>query len=352
MMMKDVIKAIMAAGEVPLLIGEAGIGKTTIIHDIANETGRRVIEIPLQVMDAEDFIGMVKQTPDGKFDFLLPNWFPTDPKEKVIIFLDEINRSTRRVRGALLKIVLERQLNGHSLPKDTWLAAAMNPATDDYEVEETFDQAFLSRFIRIDMKADVDDWLQWARKANVNKNVINFIRENRQWLITKPSEDGNVATNPRTWVKVSNLLNALTQEQIQTHGFDVLKNQIGNECAVAFLNFLKNQTKDIKPDEFLNKPKEILADVQKLPDDKKNVLLTKVVDYVVEKMDKNIDYTQELINALNVLRDAFDREHFAGMFRYIYELTKSDDKGKVAALFEELTMTDIGQDMYEAWTKM
>ncbi len=350
--MKDIIKSIMASGEVPLLIGEAGIGKTTIIHDIANEAGRRVIEIPLQVMDAEDFIGMVHETPDGKFDFLLPKWFPTNAKEKVIIFLDEINRSTRRVRGALLKLVLEHQLNGHKLPKDTWIAAAMNPATDDYDVEELIDQAFLSRFIRIDIKADADDWLRWARKHGINKYVINFIRENRQWMIAKPSEDGNVATNPRTWEKVSTLLNAFTAEQIKAHGFDVFKNQLGNECTMSFLNFIKSETKNVKPDEFLHKPKEIFNTVKSLPDDKKNILLTKVVDYVVEKLDKDINYTSDLIDSLEILYDAFNRENFAGMFRYLHELSSNKDGIKAQELFEELTMTDIGQDMYNAWTAM
>lgn len=351
-MMKDVIKAIMKSGEVPLLIGEAGIGKTTVIHDIAKETNRKVIEIPLQVMDAEDFIGMVHETPDGKFDFLLPKWFPTDPKEKVIIFLDEVNRSTRRVRGALLKIVLEHQLNGHKLPNDTWIAAAMNPATDDYEVEEVADQAFLSRFVRIDTKADVDEWLRWARKHKINKHVIDFVRENRQWLITKPNEDDNVAPNPRTWAKISNMLNMLTPEQIENHGFDVLKNQIGKECTVSFLRFMKNESKNISPEEFIHKPKEVHDKVNNLPDDKKNILLIKTVDYVIDKLDKNINYIDEFIKAIGILKDAFSRENYAGMFRYINEATNKEDSNNAEMLLEELTVTEIGQEIYETWSNM
>lgn len=68
-----------------------------------------------------------------------------------------------------MKIVYERTLNGHKLLANTWIAAAMNPPTEGYEVDDVFDQAFLSRFIRIDMKSRAAEWLRWAKNNNIKK---------------------------------------------------------------------------------------------------------------------------------------------------------------------------------------
>lgn len=50
-------------------------------------------------------------------------------------------------------------------------------------------------------KATVDNWLEWARKEELDPKVIAFIEANPNDLMP---EDGS--TNPRQWAKMSNFL--------------------------------------------------------------------------------------------------------------------------------------------------
>lgn len=72
----SMVEKVLLAKEVPLLIVDDGIGKATLIQYIAKKSNKKVIELPLSVMDAEDFIGMVKEEGKDRFDFRLPKWFP------------------------------------------------------------------------------------------------------------------------------------------------------------------------------------------------------------------------------------------------------------------------------------
>ena len=80
-----VLPEIMKQGEVPILVGHAGVGKTQIVKEIASKTGRKLITLVLSQMEPGDLIGM----PDRKGDrtvWLKPEWFPEDGNS--ILFLD------------------------------------------------------------------------------------------------------------------------------------------------------------------------------------------------------------------------------------------------------------------------
>ncbi|HPC25795.1 MAG TPA: MoxR family ATPase, partial [Fervidobacterium sp.] len=55
---KYLSEKIMSCGEIPLLIGHFGVGKTDIARDIAKETGRKLTILVLSQMEPGDLIGL------------------------------------------------------------------------------------------------------------------------------------------------------------------------------------------------------------------------------------------------------------------------------------------------------
>ncbi|MCX7813855.1 MAG: MoxR family ATPase, partial [Pseudothermotoga sp.] len=154
------VKFVMECGEVPMLVGEAGVGKTQLIEEIGAQTGRHVIKLMLSQMEPGDLIGLpVRDEANNKTRYLAPDWFPT--RSDVILFLDEINRAHITVRSAIMQLLIDRRLHEHKLPDGVWLCAAMNPDTPDYEVEAIIDKAFIDRFVWIKVTNNVNSWREY-----------------------------------------------------------------------------------------------------------------------------------------------------------------------------------------------
>jgi GTPase SAR1 family protein len=149
-----------------LLEGRAGTGKTTIITQVFNEEFGEGNWLYLSGSTLDpwvDFVGVPREekTKDGKnfLDFVLPKHFILN-KIKAI-FIDEYNRSHKKVRNATMELVQFKSINGRKFPdlKAVWVG--INPFSDDeldqsYDVEQ-LDPAQIDRFqiqIRLPYQAD------------------------------------------------------------------------------------------------------------------------------------------------------------------------------------------------------
>lgn len=180
---RKIIRFLAEIGEVPILVGEAGIGKTQIIKEIGKETGREVRILTLSQMEPGDLLGLpVRDEESNVTRFLAPDWWPESGD--TIIFLDEINRSHPSVRAAVMQLLLDKRLHNHVLPDGTWVVAAMNPETNDYQVDAIFDRAFIDRFVWIAVTNDVESWYSYMTAKNAGDvTLLGVIKE---YFATQP----------------------------------------------------------------------------------------------------------------------------------------------------------------------
>lgn len=236
----ELLPYIMKAGEVPLLVGHAGIGKTEIIKTIGKRTKRKVIILSLSQMEPGDLIGM----PDRKEDktiWLKPDWMPED--DNTILFLDEINRSNEHIRSAVMQLLLDRRIHEHKLPKGTWVVAAMNPETEDYSVDTVFDKAFIDRFVWLKVSNSFEDWKQYANNLSKNrgKKYLRALEELYKqdiysFAISETFELLEITPTPRAHMRAIKLLDTLPAEIMNKYGYELLIGILGKTYGKLMYN--------------------------------------------------------------------------------------------------------------------
>lgn len=230
---------------VPFIHGKAGIGKTDIIQMIAKEFGYKLIILNLHTQDEGDLIGIPKEK-DGITIYSEPEWLGLNKKNnKVILFLDEIDRAVKNVLNSSLTLVREYRIHTHQLPKSWKIIAAGNSGVNDdfYDINE-IDLALKSRFVHLWYEIKYDEWLKWGKDNGINPFILEYIKLNPKNLIAEPNDNGVFAyPNPRTW---SILSDALTFAPENTWLYTIM-GSIGEEIGVQFHTFMKTQKNEDFP---------------------------------------------------------------------------------------------------------
>lgn len=142
-----------------LLIGKAGVGKSSIIKQCFEDNKINHLYFSGATLDPwVDFVGIPKEkettSTDGKktsyIELVRPKYF--EQNEVEAIFIDELNRSHAKVRNAVMELIQFKSINGKKFDKLRFVWAAINPDTEKDENEnnvydvERLDPALKDRF--------------------------------------------------------------------------------------------------------------------------------------------------------------------------------------------------------------
>ena len=284
--MKQAVKTVVAAGNVPNIVGEAGIGKSALVSEVARELDARLfttvvsliekgdLAIPVPPLRDEAFVqtteyGELANVKYGYSETLIQiiKQAETHPQQPIIWFLDEFNRGTVAVQSELMNLVLQRQINSLRLPHQVHIVLAENPDdtmgefTDvDYAVNPA-DAAIKDRTVRLVMRATIEDWLLWAQQTDDQGNVhIDPLVQ--KYLMTHPSyltgpKTADLYPTPRSWQRVSKNLRQLmdlTKENQQRLMADIFSGDLGSEVGVAFAEYVLQQDQQLTTDDLTDKP--------------------------------------------------------------------------------------------------
>jgi hypothetical protein len=134
-----------------LFRGRAGVGKTAVILESFKRNNLKWLYFSASTLDPwVDFIGVPKEMKNDKGELYLglvrPEAFQSDEVEA--IFLDEYNRSPKKIRNAVMELIQFKSINGRKFNNLKIVWAAINPEDDDeqtYDVE-ALDPAQIDRF--------------------------------------------------------------------------------------------------------------------------------------------------------------------------------------------------------------
>lgn len=275
-----------------LLRGAHGIGKSQVVRQVAAQIAEleglkefEVMDRRLSQMSEGDMIGL--PSTDGEVTrFNPPEWYKIACDKPVCLFLDELNRATPEVMQAAFQVVLDRELNGWKLHPQTRVFSAINHAAT-YTVNE-MDPALLDRFWTIDLIPTTEDWLGWARKlGQIHATVVEFIASNEKWLDTpKDTDPGKVTPSRRSWERLSNALESAgvidTPDNVMF--YPMCLGYIGTEATIAFHSFAKTMDNQVSGEDVMERYQTIKGKMAKLGQEKQNIVIEKVSDYVTKKL--------------------------------------------------------------------
>lgn len=257
----NTVDLIVAANDVPLIIGESGVGKTSLVKQIAKDNGDYLVTIDANLLK-EGEIGGLPIVDNGVTIYATHNKLQEiqkvlkdDEKRNVILFIDELNRCDHAVAQELMNLILNREINGYILSDKVKVIAAMNPSNKNegfynsrYDVVD-MDPAQEDRFVWVRLDSDIKEWINWGMSdnGNIHEHIIEFLSTFPEYLHTPDSEETIKAT-PRSWERVSKAYNIYLRNK-EKYSFDtffnVVKGNIGIDIGNDFSSFLTNLKKPL-----------------------------------------------------------------------------------------------------------
>lgn len=268
------------------LQGAAGIGKSAIVKDSCGEAAfDRYVDLRLATQEAGDIVGFPKTS--GEFTiWTLPGWWPLhkgqvnphtkqvmERDEKVVIFLDELNRAPQDVRQAVFQLLTDYRMHTHDLPKGCKIVVAINPADGSYQVEE-LDAALTNRMCMVDVTTDAEKFVTWGKQNAVYDKLLDFLTVQPE-LCLCVSKEGKAFPSPRTWTLLSSLYATKSLEHGDPDEFEVIAGLVGKEAAAAVTRFFKeNYKKFVTAKELISKYEEVKERFLKQRDDENYATLS------------------------------------------------------------------------------
>lgn len=242
-------------GKMPIAISleaSAGIGKTSILQQIANEREMGFTKISLHEMEeAGDLLGYpqleyecqvakrvkdkdgniklqvlpqcmwlnakqiemtdksmaLRQTGKTRMGYAKPAWVPEYNDKGNLVVLDDYVRANPQLLQSCMELILTQKYTSWSLPKKTTIALTNNPDDGSNNVN-SLDEAQRTRFLNFTVQWDENAWSKWAEKANVDGRCINFVMSYSKELFNA-DEDGNRICNPRSFVMFADMISGV-----------------------------------------------------------------------------------------------------------------------------------------------
>ena len=267
--------------------GRHGIGKSTLVYQLAKELGLEVVERRASQMTEGDLLGLPKVT-KGVTQWLAPEWLHTACNKPVILFLDEVDRATMEVRQGIFELCDSRKIAGYTLHPDTLIFAAVNGGEHgaQYQVGE-MDPAELDRYTVFDVEPTVEDWLTWA-KDEVCDEIWNFINQNHQHLEHREDYEPNKGyPSRRSWERLSKTLSGLDKIDHSPTLYHLATAFVGFEAAIALNDFIKNYERQVTVEDILDDGKLELTKDWKINDHNALIEKMKAKESFGEKLSDN-----------------------------------------------------------------
>ena len=280
-------------GDKPIAISleaNAGIGKTSVLRQIAEERGMTVTKVDLhQMEEAGDLIGFpqveyecqvakaykdengetkmkvlpntvwlnakqfdspsngmrYRQTGKTRMGYAKPAWVPEYCEKGNLVILDDYVRANPQLLQACMDLVLEQEYISWKFPKKTTIALTNNPDDGTNNVN-SLDEAQRTRFMNYTVEFDLDSWMKWAETKGVDGRCINFVASYAGELFNADDE-GNRICNPRSFVMFANMIKGIKDWDnpdslsfISTIAKGCFKDE-GGRFSAMFTSFIRNK---------------------------------------------------------------------------------------------------------------
>ena len=222
--------------KVPVFLwGPPGIGKSSIVAQIAKEQNIACIDLRLSLLDPTDLRGIpFFDTNKDTAVWAPPSFLPDGSQKEGILFLDELNTAAPMVQASAYQLILDRKIGEYTLPEG-WSIVAAGNRESDRGVVFRMAAPLANRFVHLEMESDVKEWQSWAKNKGLDVSIISFIGHRPDALFAFHAQDDSRSfATPRTWEYVNEILHSQPDDDLL---MPLVSGAIGEELAASFLGF-------------------------------------------------------------------------------------------------------------------
>ncbi|HHU22846.1 MAG TPA: AAA family ATPase [Clostridiales bacterium] len=217
------------------LVGPPGIGKTTIMEQIAQELGVGLVSYSMGHHTRQSALGLpyIMRKNYGGREYSVTEYTMSEIIASVydmiqdtglkegILFLDEINCVSETLAPAMLQFLQYKVFGRHRVPDGWIVVTAGNPPEYNNSVRE-FDIVTWDRLKRIDIEPDYDAWKEYAVNAGVCPAIITYLDIKRtNFYKIESTLEGKTFATARGWTDLSSVIRIY-----ERRGFPVTENLV------------------------------------------------------------------------------------------------------------------------------
>lgn len=216
--------------------GPPGVGKTMVIHQLAEDLGIGFKETRIATMVPSDFRGVPVPDHERKITEWFTGEFLPDAERDGpagILLLDEYPQATPVMQGLAQRIVLERRMGEHYKLPDGWLVVALGNRREDRASVYEMPAQTQNRFKHFLVLPDIVSFTGYATKRGFHPHLVAFLNAHQDYLFQfNPRASSRPAwPSPRTW-------EAANEDYALTENPDDLEQSVGEKAKDQFRAYL------------------------------------------------------------------------------------------------------------------
>jgi len=237
-----------AASDTPasvMLWGLPGVGKTSAVAQAAQELGIGFKSVVAHLYMPSDVLGLPFII-RGETRYAPPELFPDarpveqgGDGERGLFFLDELPNCVQAMQSAWGIVILERSVRNYKFPRGWTIVCAGNPP-GTMSASNRLIGPLQSRVIGCMVVPEGQEFYEYAVARGLSKYVTDFLDFKKDALLkydTTSRGDG-AFPNPRSWERVSEILQMPWPRMQMRERNEEIKGQIGVGMATEFLAYL------------------------------------------------------------------------------------------------------------------
>ena len=254
--LKEEIKTMAAIRQPALVLGQPGAAKSSIMKQVAEETGREYIDIRPLLLNPVELHGLPRIDGENVMRWSRPYFFPNSScDKKYLINIEELPAAPPLIQTALYQLMLDRRCGEYELPPGASVVACGNRETDK-GVFHRMAPALRSRMVHYEIKVTAEDWIEWAIHNEIAPEIIFAVKYNHELLNTYNTKSNDPAfACPRTLEFLSDYVNHLRDEgSMADLSISTIIGTVGEVAGVEIHSFLKLFRELPDPDEVFGNP--------------------------------------------------------------------------------------------------
>jgi hypothetical protein len=238
-----------------LLLSAPGVGKSEMVYEAAREAGLPCRSLLGTQIAPEDVSGIPRIVGERSV-FCPPRILLPERPEPFCLFLDELPACAPDVQKAFYSLLLERRLGEHALPPGTWVVAAGN-RLQDRALVRAMSSALVNRVTILQLRVDTAEWLAWAQKAGIRREIRSFIASIPDALMRPVPSEPTPFSTPRAWSLLSRALDLAESSGVLDNEIRraLTFGRLSPEDAVVFCALAEESIEAVRPlEEYFRKP--------------------------------------------------------------------------------------------------